>query len=227
MQRKNSGKAMCYLVVVCALLSALAIVGCGGGGGEEGGTTVTSGETLSTVDTGPVPVGSSNVQALVGLPLTFSNGSIFDPSLGNNPATLTFTSPTTSSLASGGSTSDADTTFGSCTFTFTRGPLGGKRITFTTCNLRITGSNVTVGGGAVNGLLTLTLSGPFGSGTSIAITVQISIRADGTLLINGISTNQDGSTSPTSAPISTGITISPDGSPLNTGTGSTGTGGTP
>src|SRR5262249_32806156 len=108
MQRKNSGKAMRYLVAVCALLSVLAMVGCGGGGGgDEGGTTVTSGETISSVNSGPVAVNASTVQALVGQPVTFSNGSIFDPSLGSNSATLTFTSPTTSSLASGGATSDA------------------------------------------------------------------------------------------------------------------------
>ena len=215
MQRKNLRKAMHYLVAVCALVSALVMVGCGGGGGgNESVPPVTSGETLSTVDTGPVAVGSSNVQALVGLPMTFSNGSIFDPSLGNNPATLTFTSPTTSSLASGGSTSSANTTFGSCTFAFTTGPLVGKSITFTTCNIRITGSNVTAGGGAVSGTLTLNLSGPFGFGTSIAITVQISILPNGTLLVNGVST---------------GIIISSTGSPTpgTTGTGSTGTGGTP
>jgi len=94
MQRKNSGKAMRYLVAVCALISALAMVGCGGGGGDEGGTPVTSGETISTVNTGSVPVSNSNVQALVGLPLNFPNGSIFDPSLGSNPATLTFTNAT-------------------------------------------------------------------------------------------------------------------------------------
>jgi len=66
-----------------------------------------------------------------------------------------------------------------------------------------------VGGGAVSGTLTLTLGS-----TSIAITVQVSILANGTLLVNGVST---------------GIIISSTGSPTpgTTGTGSTGTGGTP
>ena len=80
MQRKNPGKAMRYLVAVCALISALAIVGCGGGD-DEGGTTVTSGETISNVNSGPVPVTASTVQSLVGQPVTFANGGIFDPSL--------------------------------------------------------------------------------------------------------------------------------------------------
>ena len=38
MQRKNPGKAMRYLVAVCALVSALAMVGCGGDGDDDGGT---------------------------------------------------------------------------------------------------------------------------------------------------------------------------------------------
>jgi hypothetical protein len=206
--QKNPGKAMRYLVAVCALISALAIVGCGGGDGDGGGTTVTSGETISNVNSGPVPVTASAVQSVVGQPVTFANGGIFDPSLAGNSATLTFTSPTTASLSSAGSTSTANASFGSCTFAFTTGPLAGKSITFTTCTLQITGSNVTAGGGAVSGSLTLTLSGPFGSSTSIAITVQISILADGTLLVNGVST---------------GIIISSNGTPVTTGT--TGTGG--
>ena len=206
MQRKNPGKAMRYLVAVCALISALAIVGCGGGD-DDGGTTVSSGETISNVNSGPVPVNASTVQSIVGQPVTFTNGGIFDPSLAGNSATLTFTSPASASLSSAGSTSTANAAFGSCTFTFTQGPLAGKSITFTTCTIQITGSNVTAGGGAVNGSLTLTLSGPFGSGSS-TITVQISILADGTLLVNGVST---------------GIIISSNGTPVTTG--STGTGG--
>src|SRR5215470_2709729 len=84
MQRKNLGKAMRYLVAVCALVSALALVDCGGGGGgNEGGATVSSGETISTVNTGAVALNSSNVQAVVGQQFTFANGSIFDPSIGN------------------------------------------------------------------------------------------------------------------------------------------------
>jgi len=209
MQRKNLGKAMRYLVAVCALASALAMVGCGGGdGGDEGGATVTSGETISSVNSGPVAVNASTVQSVVGQPVTFSNGGIFDPSLAGNSATLTFASPTTASVSSGGSTSTANTTFGSCTFAFTQGPLAGKTIKFDPCTIQITASNITAGGGAVSGSLTLTLSGPVGSSTSIAITVQISILANGTLLVNGVST---------------GIIISSNGSPVTTGT--TGTGG--
>ena len=88
MQRKNPSKAMRYLVAVCALISALAIVGCGGGDGDGGGTTVTSGETISNVNSGPVPVTASTVQSVVGQPVTFANGGIFDPSLAGTPLHL-------------------------------------------------------------------------------------------------------------------------------------------
>jgi hypothetical protein len=54
---------MCYLVMICALVSMLALVGCGG---DDDGGTVTSGQTIPSVNTGAVNVTSSNVQALVG-----------------------------------------------------------------------------------------------------------------------------------------------------------------
>jgi hypothetical protein len=205
MQRKNPGKAMYYLVVICALVSALAMVGCGGGDDDDDGGTVTSGQTIPSVNTGAVNVTSSNVQALVGQQLTIPNGSIFDPSLGNNPATLTFTSanPPTFSLTSGGATSSGNATFGSCTLNFTQGPLAPKSITFNPCTYQITASNVTVGGGAVPGTLTLTLGN-----TIVTFSVQVSILSNGTLLVNGQST---------------GIIISSNGTPVTTG--STGTGG--
>jgi hypothetical protein len=212
MQRKNPGKTMRYLVAVCALANTLAMFGCGGDGDVGGATT-------SNVSNVPVPLNATTVQAVVGQQFTMPNGAIFDPGIGNNPATLTFDSPTTFSLTSGSSGASGNVAFGSCTLTFTlsgfpagQGPQVGKVITFTTCSIQITASNVTAGGGAVSGTLTLTLIGPTGSSTSIAITVQVSILANGTLLVNGVST---------------GIIISSNGTPVVTGTGSTGTGGTP
>src|SRR5437016_1515407 len=119
MQRKSLGTAMRYLVMVCALISALVMVGCGGGGEEGGGPTVTSGETISSVNTGSVPVSSSSVQALEGQQFALP-GSIFDPSLAGTQATLSFTGSSQTGEAfdlspNGG----GNTTFGSCTFTFT------------------------------------------------------------------------------------------------------------
>jgi hypothetical protein len=209
MQRRTLGEAMRYLVVVCALASAFARVGCGGDGGGDGAAT-----TTSNVSNASVPVNATTVQAVVGQQVTIPNGSIFDPAIGNNPVTFTFTddSPATFSLTRGSSTASGDVAFGSCTLTVTlsgfpagQGPQVGKVINFTTCSIQITASNVTVGSGAVSGTLTLTLSGPSGSSTSIAITVQVSILNNGTLVINGVAT---------------GITISGT-------TGTTGTGGNP
>jgi len=210
---------MRYLVVVCALISALVMVGCGGGGEEGGGPTVTSGETISSVNTGSMNLSNSTVQALEGQPFILPGG-IFDPSLAGTPSTLTFNGPGSAPTSeafdltpNGEATSGGDTTFGSCTFTFKRGRLAGKSVKFDPCTIQITASNVTAGGATVNGTLTLTLVGPFGN-ASVAITVRISILADGTLVVNGKSFS---------------ITISVDGTPVTstTGTGSTGTGGTP
>ena len=190
MQCSKVGKAMYDLVVIGVLVSALALVGCGGGGG--GNESSSTPGTTSNVDNVPdtaVPANATTVQAVLGDQFAFQPGSIFDPSLGNNQATLTFTTPTTSSVTSGGTTSSGNTTFGSCTFSFTQGPLSGKTITFTTCSFHIHANNVPVGSGAVSGTLTLVLTGPNGSGTSIAITVQVSILSNGTLVINGVATD--------------------------------------
>jgi hypothetical protein len=212
MQRRNPGKAMRYRVAVCALVSALAMFGCGGGGGDDGGDASTT--STSNVSNVPVPVNATTVQAVVGQQFTIPNGAIFSPGLGTNPAVFTFTSPTTFSVTSVGSTASGNVAFGSCTLTVTLSgfppaiqglQVGNPPISFTTCSIQITASNVAVGGGAVSGTLTLTLGGANGTSTSLAITVQVSIQSNGTLVINGVAT---------------GITISGT-------TGTTGTGGTP
>jgi hypothetical protein len=198
MQRRNVGKAMSYLVAIMALISAFALVACGGDDGDD---------EIRTVSNQSVPVDSNNVQAAVGQQFTFSNGAIFGSGIANNQAaTFTFTTPTTFSLASGGSTASGDVAFGSCILTVRasnfpagRGPQVGTVITFTTCSFQLNAGNVTTGGAAVSGTLTLILSGPTGSGTSLAITVQISILDDGTLVINGIETD-------ITAPSATGTT---------------------
>jgi hypothetical protein len=199
-----------YLVVVGALVSTLAMVGCGGGGDDDNGDGTTT--TTSNVSTPPIPVNATTVPAVVGQQFTIPNGSIFSPGLGNNPVVFVFTSPTTFSLTSGSSTASGDVAFGSCTLTVTlsgfsaaQGLQVGNIIGFTTCTIQITASDVTVGGGAVNGTLTLTLGGANGSSTSFAIVVQVSVQNNGTLVINGVPT---------------GVTISGT-------TGTTGTGGTP
>ena len=176
------------LVLIGALVSALALVGCGGGGDGDNGNGTTTTSNVANVPDAAVPANATTVQAVLGEQFAFQPGSIFDPSLGSNPATLTFTTPTTSSVTSGGTTSSGNTTFGSCTVSFTQGRLSGKSITFTTCSFHAHASNVPVGSGAVSGTLTLVLIGPNGSGVSRAITAQISILSNGTLVINGVVT---------------------------------------
>jgi hypothetical protein len=187
MQRRNVGKAMYYLVAILALVSVFALVACGGDDDDE---------EIRTVSNQSVPVDSSSVRAVLGQQFNFSNGSIFGSGIGTNQAaTFTFATPTTFSLTSGGSTASGDVAFGSCILTVRasnfpagRGPQVGTVITFTTCSFQVNAGNVTTGGVAVSGTLTLILSGSTGSGTSIAITVQVSVLDDGTLVINGIET---------------------------------------
>src|SRR5215467_4636623 len=119
MQRRNPGKAMRYLVAVGALVSALAMVGCSGGGSDGGGGSASTTST-SNVSNVPVPVNATTVQALLGQQFTIPNGAIFSAGIsGNTPVVLTFTSPTTFSLTSGGSTPSGTVAFGSCTLTVT------------------------------------------------------------------------------------------------------------
>src|SRR5262245_23833445 len=67
MQCSKVGKAMYHLVVIGALVSALALVGCGGGGGDNGsgdngsGTTTTS--NVANVPDTAVPANATTVQA--------------------------------------------------------------------------------------------------------------------------------------------------------------------
>ncbi len=190
MQRRNVGKAMYYLVMIVALVSAFTLVACGGDDDDNG--------EVRTVSNQSVPVNSSTVQAVTGQPFNFSNGSIFGSGIGTTQeATFTFTTPTTFSLTSGNSAASGNVAFGSCILTVTassfpagQGPQVGTVITFTTCSFQLNAGNVTTGGTAVSGTLTLVLSGPTGSGTSRnSITVQVSILDNGTLVINGIDTS--------------------------------------
>ena len=85
MQRKSLGKAMHYLVAVCALVSALAMFACGGDDDED--------EVRNVVAT--VPVGDDTVAAVQGRTFTIANGQVFGGNVGNHPVILTFTTPRT------------------------------------------------------------------------------------------------------------------------------------
>src|SRR5882724_3533303 len=159
-QRRNLGKAMRYLMVVCALVSTLAMFGCGGGGGDD---TTTSGENTpatSTVSNVPVPASATTVQAVVGQTFTISNGSLFSSGLASTPVNLTFGAPSTATnsapftLTSGNSTATGTVAFGSCTFTVSISNIAGLQAppsvtipTFQTCNFVVTGNAPLEAGG--------------------------------------------------------------------------------
>jgi hypothetical protein len=208
MQRRSVGKAIYYLVMIVALVSAFTLVACGGDDGDDG--------EVRTVSNQSVPVNSSTVQAVTGQPFTIPNGSAFSPGLPATPVTLTFNSPSTFTLtpSSGGGTASGTVAFASCTFTVTSSTIAGLATgqipTFSICNFLVTATTPLEEGGASgqgtvslqlgrNGVVLVTATLPTG------VSITVSILDDGTLVINGINT---------------GILPPPT-------TGSTGTGGTP
>jgi hypothetical protein len=206
MQQRNLGKAMCYLVAVCALVSVFAMFGCGGG--DDNATTE---RTVSNV---AVPMSATTAQALTGESFTVPNGSAFSSSLSNTSVTLTFTSSSTFTLTGEGRTATGTVAYGSCTFTISNSNIAGLTAgtviqTFTICNLVITAKVPLEAGGdsgqgtvalqlGRNGVVLITI--PLSN-----ITITVSIDAAGHLVINGTSTD---------------VLIPPT-------TGTTGTGGTP
>jgi len=205
MQQRNLGRAMCYLVVVCALVSVFAMVGCGDGGDDE--TTTRSVSNVS------VPTSASTVQALANQQFITPNGSTFSAGLPALQLTLTFTSPTTFALSGEGIAAGTGGTvaFGSCTFTIATGTLAVTTIpTFQTCNFVVTAiAPLEAGGATGQATIILQLARPGGTPINFTLlagtTITVSITPDGQLIING-------------GP--TGITVPPT-------TGTTGTGGTP
>jgi len=176
MQRKHLGKAMHYLVAVCALVSALAILACGGDDEE--------GEVKNVVAT--VPADEDTIAAVQGRTFTFANGQVFGGSVpGNLPVSLTFTTPTTFTLtrtATNLSLSGRVDYEGedSCTFI----PLSGPALEVDTCNLIVNANNVVVGTGQVSGTISLVLNN--GSGitiTSDALPATVFINSDGELFV--------------------------------------------
>jgi hypothetical protein len=138
-----------------------------------------------------VGVNTTTVAAVQAQAFTLPSGTVFGLAATTTP-TLTFNTPTTFTLASGGSTATGPVVFGSCTLTVT-GPLPpsvplrplGTIITFPTCNIQVNAvGTVAVGGASVQGTITLVLTGT----TSSPITLPVSIDSDGTLVVNGVDT---------------------------------------
>lgn len=210
MQQKNLGKAMRYLVVVCALASAFAMVGCGGDGDD--GTT-----TTSTVSNQPVPINATNVQAVAGQQFVIPDGSAFSSGLPATPITVAFGSQLTTTtsavtLTSGSQTATGTAEFGSCTFristsTITGLPSGTNIPTFSICSF-VVSSNASLqqGGAAGQGTVIIQLGrNNIILITTPSVTVTIALTATGQVVINNVNIS---------------VTVTPT-------TGTTGTGGTP
>lgn len=185
MQQTRWGRTVRYLAVGLVVLSALALLGCPGDDDDEG-----QGATFDLTNVA-VPASSTTVAAVQGQAFTLPSGAVFNAGAG--AVNLTFNSATTATLSRTGATSsNANVTFASCTFVVSAGgfvPAG--TYTFPTCVFQVTAGDVEQGGGAISGTLTLMLVGPTGSVTSNAITVQVTIRADGVILINNVVTPVD------------------------------------
>jgi len=153
---------MRYLVAVCALVSAFAMVACGGDDDDD------SAEVKSFVAT--VPATTSTVAAVQGQAITIANGQVFGGPVGSNPATLIFgiNNPTAFTLTQTGAVPLAGTvnygSGGSCTFIPTVG--GGGALSVSTCNLVMVANNVVVGTGQVSGIITLVLNN--GAGVTVS-----------------------------------------------------------
>jgi hypothetical protein len=207
MQQRTLGKARRYRVAVWALVSALAMVGCGGGDDNE--------TTTRTVSNVSVASNASTLQALVGQQFTIPNGSALFPGLPNTPVVLTFTSSSAFILTGGGTATGVVTFPGSCAFTVSTSNIAGLPAntttpTFTICNFVVTATVPLEAGGATgpgtvvlqlgrNGVVLINATLPAG------VTVTVAIDANGQLVINSVST---------------GVPVPPT-------TGTTGTGGTP
>lgn len=241
MQRKSVGKVIRCLMVAVLLISSFALFACGGGDGDDGeGGSGSNTPVLPPNQDQPVPLNAATAQALIpavlNQPFTIPDGSSFSTGIpANTPLTLRFTgTPTTAANGTvtapftlttpGGQTANGIATFASCTFTVSTstipGLLNNTAIpTFDTCNFTVRAATAIVaGGGSVTGTITALVLGRGGVILIIAtlpansgITITISIRDDGHLIINGVDT-------------SVVIPPPPGG---QTGTGTTGTGGTP
>ena len=195
MQHTSLGSTGHDIVTVLVLLGMLGLFACSGGTGER--------RTISAT----VPLDSTTVTALEGSfppQFTIPDGAVFHPGIGTNPVSLTFvldfdSTSTLFILARFGSAALArgGVTFGSCTLTITsssfpasQGPQTGDTITFSTCSIVISATNVEVGGETETGIVTLMLTnattGLSAASTPLTLLSSVSIQRDGILLLNDV-----------------------------------------
>jgi hypothetical protein len=218
------------MAIAGVLAGMVLILGCGGGAGEEDTTKVAASDTAASTPTAL----AQTVKALDSQPFAFSNGSAVSESggcqpdcssLATQPMTLTFTNtaaptptatvtaPTVTGTNGQQASFTGATTFGSCTFVVTAstfragtGPQVGNTITVNPCQV-----NIKTGGVQANGQATVVqILLHLGLVPSRANQAQVAIDPDtGMVTVNNVST---------------GLTVTLK---ALTGTGTTGTAGTP
>ena len=218
------------LAIAGVLAGMVLILGCGGGDGEEDTTKVAASDTATAT---PAAL-AQTVKALDRQPFTFPNGAAVAasggcqppcPALATQALTVTFTdtaAPTPTATITAPEVTGTDgqpasfagaTTFGSCTFVVTastfpagRGPQRGNTITVNPCQVNIKTGGVQATGRAtvVQILLQLGLVPSRANQANVAID-----PTTGTVTVNNVNT---------------GLTVTLH---ALTGTGTTGTAGTP
>jgi len=141
---------MRYLVAVCALGSAFALVACGSSDDNTG--TVKSFNST-------VAVTNSTVAAVQGRAITIQNGQVISNISGT--VTLTFSIvPNRFTLVNNttGATTAGSVQYNSGTCNFAAD--GGAFVSIPTCNLIVNANNAVVGTGQVQGTITLVFNGP-------------------------------------------------------------------
>lgn len=193
MQQTRLAQIRRYMAVILVVVSALALSGCPGDDDESDNVD----EGLFNLNSAPVSLNASSGPALVnssllGETLDFPNGVLF--TAGIDPLSMTFTSANVATFSrSGSASSNAAVGFSnSCTFAVIvpGGVIPVGTYFFPVCRLNVTAASVQQGGGTVPGLVTLTLGlNENQTVTSLNfISVDVSIDANGVLVIDGVST---------------------------------------
>ncbi len=180
-------------LALAAIASSLLIAGCGGGGG--GGDEPIAADNLAVSAT------ASTTSAVVGETFTFPAVPAFGTT---GTTTLAFTSAGSNpafAISADGNTARGTTAFGSCIFNVTEStfpadhPLGlGKQVTVNPCSLTLEVKGVQTDNDETK---TVTARMTLGTTTSAQTEVQVVLRENGDVVINGTVIGKVGTFDPT------------------------------
>ena len=166
------------------IAAAVIVVACGGGGGSSDVAKVAAADTVIAASPTAVP-------AVVSIPFAFPGGV---PDLGTTvTTTIAFTStgtlPNFTIDAPGQGTATGSTEFGSCIFRVTNSSFpathrlgAGRIITINRCTFILN----TKGSPANGTPITRTIVWQLGGGVSVPISITLTIRADGVVVVNSV-----------------------------------------